>query len=659
MITETYDGADKSSYNPSKDVLALTKSIQKDYSYGHNILTKSWPELNNSSVIEDMNRGRRMFNAFVDDSFEDSSEAWKWRGTRSKARNKGIAFHANLTAGYLIPSFEAQNEDDEEDKGFSEFMTDIVEWMAKDPNSDYLPNFLSLVFAMESDPIVFLGAEYNQVMQTIKKKKADGTLSKEEVLDEVLSGFKAPIYTADQVLISNAFERNIQKHRVIIQRRWIEYAEAEAKYKDYDNWDCVTAGFNTVFNEDDGLFYEIKDEEHPGLVEEVTWKNRREDSEICMIAGIYMGKPNVDDNRMKHRDNFGNPMYNIQQFGFYPIGSHFFYCKSMMAQMRWDNALYDVSTEIVANRAILEAEMPVAVSGADKIDQEVIYPNAVITLKDPNSKVQQLLPPSNMNGLITSLQMTESSLEEGSVNDTISGQLPPASQKAFTVAQAQTNSKKIIGGVAKGLAWSVSKFGLLMAHIAINNITVPEVDELTGETPRLKYHKFLLKDKEVGGKRMNKQLVFDQSLVGKDMTDGEKRAANIDLYSQSEDKGTSIHVANPELFARMKYLCRADYKELLHQDDHDMQALLMGLYAQLSQDPLVNKEALLRELMYSYFKGKADKFVNTNPVPGTPLAPGTDPNAAGGPAPMFGSSAPGNQAIQKQLSTSMSGQRVH
>ena len=78
-----------------------------------------------------------MFNAFVDTSIEDEDEAWKWRGTRSKARNKAVAMHTQLTAGYLFPSFVAQNDDDEEDRDFSEMMDNCVEWLGTNPTSNY------------------------------------------------------------------------------------------------------------------------------------------------------------------------------------------------------------------------------------------------------------------------------------------------------------------------------------------------------------------------------------------------------------------------------------------------------------------------------------------------------------------------------------------
>ena len=618
-----------SNYKPTPAVTEFTAKVKQDYSTGHDILTQDWTELNNSSVIDDMNRGRMMFNAFVDDSYEDPNEAWKWRGTRSKARNKGIAMHANLTAAYILPSFQAQNSDDEVDKDFSEFMTDLVEWMASDENSNYKENFLSLVFAMESDPIVYLGAEYQEVMQTIKIKKEDGTYSKKEIMDEVLSGFKAPIYTADQILLSNAFERNLQKQKCIMKRKWIEYDDAKSKYGEHVNFEYVQAGFNTVYNADDGLFYDIKDDMHPTQVEEVTAMYRRDDTEVCFLGGIYMGDTNVENNPMKHRDNFGAPRYNLQQFGYYPIGSHFIFYKSMMNSMRWDNALYDASTEIIANRAILDAEMPLAISGTDSVDGEIIYPNAVVALSDKDSKISPLLPPSNLAPLMASLNQTDESISEGSVNETISGQLPAASQKAYNVAQSQAAARKVIGGVAKGLAASVAKYGLLMADIAVNHLTVPQVDELTGDGMKLKYRKFLLENKTVGGRRASKQLMFDEGLIGKEMTKAEKDKYNLNLLEKSgyPDNEKHLFVANPEMFAKMKYLSKSDYNELFPQDDSTMQALLQGLYGQLRQDPLLDAEALMRELMYSFFKTRGDKFVtkqkpNQPALPGAPQQPG-------------------------------------
>lgn len=641
MIGDITPDSPKSGFAPPDDVREFTAKVKKHYAVGHDILTREWNELNGQSVLDDMDRGRKMFNAFVDESYENPADAWKWRGTRSMARNKGIAMHANLTGGYLLPKFDAQNEDSEIDRDFSEFMSDLVEWMAQDENSDYKENFLSLVFAMEHDPIVYLGAEYQQVMQEIKIRNEDGSFTKKEVLDEVLSGFKAPIYTADQILLSNAFERNLQKHVFIGKRKWIEYDEAKAKYEEYKNFEYVKAGHTVVYNEDDGLFYEVKDEDHPTMVEEVTAMFRREDMEVCYLGGVPMLEGELESHRMKHRDNFDAPRYNIQQFGFYPIGTHFIFYKSMMNALRWDNALYDASTEILANRALLEADFPIAISGVDNVDGDIVYPNAVVSLPDKDSKIQKLLPDSNLGPLVQSLNMTSDSMSEASINETMAGQLPPASQKAYTVSQAQASAKKIISGVAKGLAASISKYGLLMADIAVTQYSVAQIDQITGDSMKLKYRQFTLGNKDVGGKRMDKKLMFSEDMMSMELTQEEEDTKNLELYEESDKRGQAIYMANPKLFSQMKFLSRADYKEVFDNDDQTMQALLQGLEAQMRQNPYVNQETMTRELMYSFFKGRSEKFMQ-KPTEQPVLPEGTASPVA-------------QQAQQKAVASSMTG----
>src|SRR3990167_2835581 len=299
MIGDIYKEHKVSVYNPSKEVKDFTMDVKSDYQIGYEILNQPFIELNDMSVIERDNRDRRTFNAFVDESVEDPAEAWKWRGTRSKARNKAIAMHAQLTAGYIIPMFLAQNEDDEEDRDFSDMMRDIIEWMVY--NSEYKSSFLQAAMGMLVNPVTYLGAEFQVVTQKIKEKTRNGYTTK-EIVDEVLSGFKAPVYSPEQILISNVSEQNIQKQRSIIKRRYIDYSEAQAKYGGHDKWGFVIPGIRSLYSEDDGLFYDIKDDDHPLLVVEEIYLNRREDTECPFVGGVYFGDSNVNDNPIKHRD---------------------------------------------------------------------------------------------------------------------------------------------------------------------------------------------------------------------------------------------------------------------------------------------------------------------------------------------------------------------
>lgn len=320
MIGEIYkDKTPKSAYAPPQDVVDFTAQVQKDYSEGMDILNRPYTELNDRTIIEDENRGQLMFNSFVEESVRDVNEEWRWRGTRGIARNKGIAMHAQLTANYLLPLYLAQNEDDEVDMDFSEIMRDLAEWLAQPNNSDYQQSFIQIVFGMLTNPVTYLGAEYCEVFQKVREKREQG-YSIQYIVDEVLSGYQAPIWSASQVLITNAYERNIQKQRRVIKRRWVERQELEAKYGEHPNWNYVQEGIRSIYNDEDGLFYDIKDEEHPNLVAEETALTRREDHEVPFINGIYMGNDNIEDNPIKHRDNLNRPKYNVTPFGYNRIG---------------------------------------------------------------------------------------------------------------------------------------------------------------------------------------------------------------------------------------------------------------------------------------------------------------------------------------------------
>src|SRR4030066_188366 len=425
MIGEITKQSQLSAYNPPEEIANFTAEVKGYYSKGWETLNTPLVELNDRSVLEDMDRGQRVFNAFVDESIEDPSEAWKWRGTQSKARNKAIAMHAQLTAGYIIPMFLAQNEDDEEDVQFSDMMRDIAEWMTQ--NSNYKSSFLMIAMGMLMNPVNYMSAEYAEIFQTIKVKTEKGYEPK-EILDEILSGFQANVYSADQILISNLYEQNIQKQSWIIKRRW-----------------------------------------------------------------IYLGDIDVNANPIKHRTATGAPKYNIVPFGYQRINEHFFFYKSLMNSMYWDNLLLDAQYELGMNRAFLDTNMPIAISGTDKVDSEVIFPSAVIAFQDPNTKIQPLLPSAPLGNMFNAMQITEQSMEEGSISNVSSGQLPETQQRATTVAIAERNAKTMLMGVGKTLAESIVQFGELMADIAVNYLSVPQVEDMLGDQMKLKYRTFILK----------------------------------------------------------------------------------------------------------------------------------------------------------------------
>lgn len=601
-------------YQPTKDVCDLTGAVKQDFLSGDEILNRTWTELNDYSVIERMNKDQRTFNAFVDTSIEDDNDAWKWKGTRSMARNKAIAMHAHLTSNYIIPEISAQNENDEEDIDMAEIMHDIVEWMTAPGNSNYQPAFLMATMGMLVNPVTYLGADYAEVYQEVKQKNADGSYTKQEIIDEILSGFQAKVYSADQILITNAYEQNIQKQRSLIKRRYLDYTEAQAKYGEHPNWDYVQVGIKSVFNEEDGLFYDIKDDEDVAhLVEEATYLNRREDCEVCFINGIYMGEQDVfDGNPMKHRDNRDAPKYNITPFGYNRINEHFFFYKSMMNALGWDNDLIDAMYETTMNRELLNLLMPVAITGEESVDTDIIFPGSVTAFANKDTQVRPLLPSNNSASGYNAMATVERSITEGSkISDTAEGQTPPAGTTAYAIAQAAEAAKVLLSAVGKTLAESVTQFGGLMVDIAVTHLTVADVEELSGGVTKLKYKSFILNDKTVSGKKANKRIKFDNSLMGYEMDPEEKKNMGLDLAQQVgyPDNKEHLYLVNPPLFARMKYLIRTDPDRMFIKNQEYQQGVMKELYAMLRQDPLIEPEALVRKLTYAYFRSEGEELM--------------------------------------------------
>lgn len=642
----------KSGYMPPPDVVALTEVVQRDYGFGHSILTRSWTELNDRSPIDDENRGQLMINAFVDTNVEDPNEAWKWRGTRSMARNKAVTMHANLTSNFLMSRFLAQDDDDDIDMEFSETMDDLTEWMAQPDNSNYQSSFLQVVFGMMANPVSYMGAEFIEAKQKIKERQLDGTITIKEVIDEELSGFKCPIYSTAQVMITNAYERNIQRQRSLIQRDYVDMAELQQIYGDHPNWQYVKAGWRSVYSAKDGLFYDYYDIQHPNLVERDVWKSRKDDTEIPFLGGIYLGDiESVDLNPMKHRDNRDAPKYNIVPFGYSRIGDHFYFYKSLMNVVGWDHQLYDAMSEITMNRSILEVDQPLIVSGSDKVDGDMIFPKAIAAFEDKDTTIKPMLPSVDLAAGFQALAATERSMAAESVDPVSLDNAPKAGKnQQAVIAAIQMNAQKLINEVVKQLTESISQYGQLMKDIAINHITAPEVEELVGGQLRLKYKSFLLHNKQVGGQTMHKKIIFDSSLLGADMTDEEKDQENLKLLEESgwPDSKQAISRINPELFAKFKYLSKIDVEDLDQKNNKYWQPILTNLYGMLRQDPQVDTVWLLQRLARSYFGSEGSALVKKAPAAGAlpPPAPGGPTNGSPG----------GAMAQNSALSTAMQGQ---
>ncbi len=609
MIGDIYKSSNISTYQPSEEVVRLTGQVKRAYNDGYEILHRTYEELNNMSVISRMNRDQRTFNSFVDESVEDPREAWKWRGTRSMARNRTMAMHAHLTSSYIIPNVFAQNDKDEADEEMAEIARDIMEWMTV--NSNYRSSFLLTTMGMLVNPVTYMTVDFREVKQKVKCRTEEGW-TKKEIVDEVLSGFDTEVHSADQILITNAYEQNIQRQRTIIKRRYVEYEEAEALYGDHDNWQYVSPGVKSIYNEEDGLFYDVKEDDNDKLVEIACAESRRDDSGVVFVNGIYMGDDDVEMNPIQHRDHRGAPKYNVTPFGYERINEHFFYYKSLVNNVGWDHKLLDALYEVTMNKEIMSLLPPVAISGIDQIDTDISMPGTVVAFENPDAKVSEIFPRTNNASGYNAMNQVENSIKEASISDTKMGQLPQeASQKAFSVAQAEQNAQVLLGSVGKTLGQSVAQLGQLMLDIGVNHLSTAQVDEITGD---INYRNFILEDQKINGKKMSKKIIFSEALNGKQMSDKEKERRSIKLLEESgyPKMKESIAMVNPHLFSKRKYMVRVEPDTMIPKNQAFEQAMDQEMYTLLRQDPLVQPEQLIRDLLEGR-KKNADDYIVEQP----------------------------------------------
>jgi hypothetical protein len=458
------------------------------------------------------------------------------------------------------------------------------------------------------NPVTYLGAEYNEVFQKVKVMNETGGYSSKEILDEVLSGYQAPVYSADQIMITNAYEQNIQKQTWVINRRFMEYSEAEAMYYEHDNFAFVTKGIKSIYSEDDGLFYDIKDEDNDTNVEKVTAYCRRDDLEVCFINGIYMGDENVEANPVSHRDNRNAPKTPITPFGYERIGEHFFYYKSLINNVGWDHALLDEMYGITMNKEILDLLPPMVFKGVESIDTEVIMPGAMISSANPDFEATPLMPRTGNQGGYQAMQTIQQSIDDGSVSALTKGQLPDPNQKAYTVGIANQQAQIMLSAVGKSLGESIMQYGMLMLDIALNHLTVAQIDEITGDP---KYRTFILEDQAIDGKRVNKKIMFDESLIGRRMSKKQRDEMAVEMYQKSVEKDgyEYLYRINPHLWSKMKYMTRIEPDTMIPKNAEFEKATSQQMYTLLRQDPLIAPEVLVRKLIGTHYRGEENDFM--------------------------------------------------
>lgn len=594
-----------SSYNPSPEVIELTRLVKGDYAIGDEILHRPFDEFNGVSLIQRANEDQTAWMSYNPQASQDPEGSWRFSGIRPMTRNKVISTAAHLTAQLVIPKIHAQNDKDEDDRYAAYVMRDLLEYNIQ--RSNYELAFLYGVISALVNPVTYFKVCYSVAEQEVWKKK-----KRVKVTDDELSGFQFYLIPPDEVLLGNAYVFDLQKQPFVIHRRFISYDEAQGRYGKHNNFNFVKSGIKAIYSEDDGLFYDVEDP-NDMLVEEVTYYCRRKDMECVFVNGIYMGNDDVEYNPMIHRTNEGKPKYPFVKLGAEPIdGMRFFAYKSLVSKLQNDQEGLDRAWQMYHDANFLATYPPTVTIGAGKIDKSVIIPATNTDLKAGAS-----INPLN---IVNPAPMRDSILElERSINDSSQdpqlqgnqGQQPRTARQSILIQQnAQTN----LGIMGKMIGAAVKEIGELMLDDVIRYQTIGKTEELLGGLPKLKFRTFVLPNKAIEGKNTTEVIRFKQDMLGLEMTDDEKKQKELEMYAESGDD-RHLYDVNPELFARMGYLVSVDYEQMMQRNSNFEKAFKLETYDRAIMNPLImqdpEKAALITRdfLLEPLVGGDADKYV--------------------------------------------------
>ena len=589
-----------SMYQPSKKVKEITAMVLKDFLHGQEIQRRPRSEFNDRTILEEIDVNQKAFNSYVPPKSNDPDDEWRAQTVRPVTRNKLISIAAHVTATVLYPGVFAQNANDEEDRDSAQVMRDLIEWVVE--NSSYQKEFIRSVIGMLVDPAVILHIDYAEVMRNIKEIKDSGYVEK-KVVDEIMSGFIFNVIRVKELLIANFYEPNIQKQRFLIRNKYIDFEDARMRYGDHKNWRHIQPGVRMVFNNDDGTFYEVKDDEmRDYLVNEVTYYNRYMDVELCFINGILVSDIDQPLRRLDKKYPFAHGGY--EQLG----DGKCFYFKSAANKLGSDQDVVDTMYNMIIDGTYLALMPPMALYGSEDINTSVIIPGAVTAFRDPNTKMESIAPRSDIRAGLEAITLLERSMAESSQDNARSGVGGPGGERtAREVLLLEQNARVALGLFGKQVKFYVEDVGDLIIGLILQHMTIGEISELTDG---MKFRTFMLPNKNVGGKNVTKKIKFIDPAGVPEKYDSMAKSFELMKEEGGLEQTKTIAEVNPELFRTLKYKARVTSDEFIPMSKSLEKALNLEAFDRLIQLQNIDQDAVTRDFLLDVYRpGEGDKYL--------------------------------------------------
>lgn len=581
MLAEPYRNSkgeiisERSDYNPSAEVVELTKMVKQAYADGRAIQDHPYAELNYKSLLERENLDKQSWLGWNPEPYSGEEE-WRFSGIRPFTRAKIISTAAHLTANLIVPKVFAQNQFQTEDRAAASVMADLIEYNIK--RSNYDTAFLFGVISGLVSPINFFKVDYTRGWQEIWNED-----KRQQVVDDVLSGFQSSLVSSEDMLFSNAYVFEWQKQDWIIEKGMISYGNAQAEFGQHENFVHVSPGKSVILAED-GSFYDVEDI-NDDLVEKVVYKCRTKDIEIPFIGGVYMGGNNTEYNPFSHRTPKNKPRYNTVKYGYEPIDAmRFVAYKSLVAKLENDQEAIDREWQDYFDASRISTYPPVITMGAGKMDKSVLGP-AIVTNLDAEAKVE-MLDIARPNNSLQALREALSSGNETSIDPQGAGISSGPQKTAQEAAILQQNQDTNLSIAFKMVSKMVEQVGELFVDDIIHYQTIGEMGEITGE---MSYKTFLLDGKVQSGRTKTSYIKFTDRWSGIDMSKEEK---DMEEYKMLEEAGDDkiIYEVNPFVFRNIEFFTMVYADKLPFMNEYSIRSEKLATYDRAILNPLIAKD---------------------------------------------------------------------
>lgn len=574
-----------SAYQPIETVKKLTERIQQDYQIGFTLHHQPFTEFNDYSLLDRADIDQKRWNAYRMPQSSDIDEAWRWNGIRPITRNRILGIVSQMSANIIIPAPFAQNDKDELDMTAALVMRDLMEYDIR--NSNYVENYIMWITDALVNPAAYLGVGFLEMMQTIKDKNDSGKTTKKEIIDGVLSGFQTFNIPLDEILIGNFYQKDLNRQRFVIRRRYIDYDEAKLLKGEHKNFEFVRPGIKTIFNSDDSMFYDVFDENLQTLVEETTYYNRIEDSEIQFMNGVYVSDEDVDENPIKHRDNENRPKYNFSVLGYEDISSRFFFYKSAAWKLGDDDELVVRTEQLLSDAIFLSTMPPTITAGHGQVSEAIVIPGKNTAFENPNVSVTPINLGSQLTSAFSLLLKKEKDVSESTQDPMMSGISVGQQKTATEAALLAENAKIALGRFGNMLVSSLKRLGGLMIDVIIQHQTVMDIEEVSGRGLVENFKTFILTDVPEEGIMTTHKIKFNRIGENEDEENTEQSSMNRSMKILEQEGGIDstmrIYEVNPEKWRKLKYNLVIDVRELVSPAIKEIQQ--------------INQEMLRRQLL--------------------------------------------------------------